>query len=55
MRRAQEAVDDYSGEYEACPYLESKRIGPAGEQALDDAIFEQVDDDAPSLYYGPAS
>ncbi len=31
VRWTQEAVDDYGGEDEACPYLESKRIGPAGE------------------------
>ncbi len=47
MRWAKEAVDDYESEYEACPYLESKGVGPAGEQAPDGLTFEQIDDSTP--------
>ncbi len=47
MRRAKEAVDDYGNKYQACPDLENKGIGPAGEQAPDGLTFEQIDDSTP--------
>lgn len=55
VRWTQEAIDDYGDKYKAGPDLESKGVGPAGEQVLDDTESEQVNDSTPSLYYGSTS